>query len=132
MKHNNNPLIHPKLLNSTYNNNLISTQKHDVGHRSGNLHGNLHNLHNLHNKSSVFGQSKHYKINPSYKKLFVYNICIPIIIIIIICFILKDRKQNAQNSIEGVADADADVNFKYVGNNRISIEELAYRSINKQ
>ena len=123
MKHNINPLIHPKLLNSTFSTNIFDKPAHSA---------NNNNYNNNYNKSK-------YKYNNNNKKdirLFVYNICFPLIIIIIICFILKDRRKlnrecYTNNSLHNNDNSLHDNDISLHNNDKINMSESEqiYRNI---
>jgi hypothetical protein len=121
MKHNINPLIHPKLLNSTFSSNLLEDGRHGAGMRKGIRNGTLNGIMKGTMKVDYNKNSTNTNIKP-----FIYNICIPVIIIIIICFILKDRRNLKMTNDGGYIETNQ---ISELYNMQLSDEELAYRNI---
>ena len=121
MKHNINPLIHPKLLNSTFSSNLLEDGRHGAGMRKGIRNGTLNGIMKGTMKVDYNKNSTNTNIKP-----FIYNICIPVIIIIIICFILKDRRNLKMTNDGGYIETNQ---ISELYNMQLSDEELDYRNI---
>ncbi len=127
MKHNINPLIHPKLLNSTFSSNLFEDGRHGAmkgtmkGTRNSTMKGTRNGTRNGTMKVDYNKNSTNTNIKP-----FIYNICIPVIIIIIICFILKDRRNLKMTNDGGYIETNQ---ISELYNMQLSDEELAYRNI---
>ena len=129
MKHNINPLIHPKLLNSTFSSNLLEDGRHGAGMRKGIRNGIRNGTLNGTRNSIMKGTMKvDYNKNSTNTNIkpFIYNICIPVIIIIIICFILKDRRNLKMTNDGGYIETNQ---ISELYNMQLSDEELAYRNI---
>lgn len=123
MKHNINPLIHPNLLNNTF------TSKQKINRINAAISTTSSSFPSTTLSSfpsaSTSAMQKNTKI--VYKK-FIYNVCIPVIILIIICFILKDRYKthSAFTNIAELSGQDLDLELDLDLNH-----EQIYRNIGK-